>query len=208
MVLDDIIYGFEKNLELERELGVKVFELDRTLLNPLAELSTATVQTKIETAKIETEEKLSEIKSAASSVRREIPSHEPLKEPCRSKEIVYDFIFVHDKPLSQEADGMMDKAIAALGSTREKSPVISAGAVPMSKMYVFLGMQAAKRFMPLASFSLGSVLTSAGGKKFVVTHSPEQVIRFSNIEKVQMRMKKELWSHINIAVKAVNSNKK
>lgn len=205
MTLDDIVAGFEKNLELERELGVKTFELDRALLNPPVAVQRHAVEENSGTEELCAAEPSPEIKADSPSVVRKespiaaaAPSHE---------ERVHDFLFVHDKPLSPKAQEMMDKAIAALGSTGEKSPVISGSAVPPAKIYVFLGPQAAKKLMPSASFSLGSVQTSPGGKKFLVTHSPEQVLRFSSMEMVERKMKVELWGHINIAVKAVRAGK-
>jgi len=172
--LDAILDGLEAELALERELGVRLVECDRSLLAAahagpvLAERSSV----------------LAEHSSAINAVSgRVCPA--PL-----------DFAFLHDRPLSAAGEEMMAKIVAALGKSRETAPVVFDGPMPRAKALVVLGGNALKKWFPGASAAPGQWISPPGAPAVLVTYSPAYVLRFQQGSPAQAEVKKAMWKAI------------
>ena len=94
-VLDYILDGFESALVLERELGARAFECDRSLLLPVVTASPPE-------------------KPAAKIAPIAAP---PLKRPA-APEALGGFVFLHDRPLSGSGSAMIAKILDALKAVK------------------------------------------------------------------------------------------
>jgi hypothetical protein len=207
--LSEILDAFEANLELERELGTRSFEIDRAVLASFLEQSPArkkmTTQPRKEfspasSARVITEQAQVEKTTLQAAASVQTSSCHALKPPSAG---MFKIAFVHDRKLSPGALEIIKKALAALKLTESDAVVVEDRNFPNAGIYVFLGVPAARNFMPAADFSTGVILQSGGGRKFIVTHSPEQIVRFASIPDAVKKFKVDLWMHMNMAVKAV-----
>lgn len=179
--IDYILDGLEAELALERELGVRVFECDRRLL------ITEEIPKPIEVAprtQVMTSHAV-ERKSPASDVRmvaRESVSDE-----------VFDYVFVHDRPLSPKGSEMMSKIIAALGKTAESAPIVISSPIPAAKIVVVLGGLALKRFFPNVKGAPGQWVQDPNGRDVLVTYSPEYILRFATVTPAVLKIKQDMW---------------
>ena len=173
---DGIIDAIVENLELERELGVFELEVDRSLL---AEPAPA----------------------PAPAPRPEPPPvfapERPRKagEPAPRKASI---VFVHEKPLSAAAQEFMAKARGGLGVSEDLAPLVCTPPLPPARVYVFLGSAALRAVAPGLKAGMGELVTSPGGRRAIVTYSPEQMVRFAASPAVQ-KMKALTWKSFKVA---------
>ena len=172
-VLEYVLDGLEKALELERELGRRTVEIDRSFLNADADSVPRPTVTALEVA-------AQSVKEAEPVVQAKKPSE-------------YDFVFLHDRPLSAGGIEMMAKIIQAMGKTADTAPIIIAPPIPKAKIYVVLGGLAMRRFMPGMNGEPGRWLKSPGGKDVLVTYSPEYILRFSSVTATMKQVKENMW---------------
>ena len=178
--LDDVLDGFEAALALERELGVRVVPLDRTLLEPpRPSQPPPPVQTTQPT-------------QPPPPIQTTRPH--PLPEPSRPD--VFDFVFLHDRPLSEKGVEMMRKIVNAMGKTAETAPIVVEPPLPPARAYVALGFYALKKFFPGLSGEPGVWLRTGDGKDVLVTYSPTFFERFKVVTEAVNVKKREMWASL------------
>ncbi len=182
--LDYILAGLEEELRLERELGVRIVEFDRALLDVSAISSSVAGPSP----------------AGAPSPSADAPS--PAAAPAapaagvRRESAVYDFVFVHDKPLSDAAVAMMAKITSALGKTPESAPVVFEGELPKAKAYAVMGALALKKFFPSLKGVPGQWLDGERGESVLVTYSPHYILRFEVVTQAVQKMKTDMWKSL------------
>ena len=183
--LEYILDGLEAELALERELGVRVVECDRSLLAPVAPAAAPTFTALAKPA----------------SPRPAPLQRRPSTVPDRQRGSDYKFVFLHDRPLSPKGAEMVGKIVAAMGATGESAPVVVDGAMPRARVYVVLGAPALGKWMPDKKGGPGDWLKTDGGSDVLVTHSPESLVRFSVVTPAVMKMKRDMWTNLKEVVR-------
>ena len=173
-VVDFILDGLEAALELERELGVRSIEIDRSLLAEAARAPLPPCS-----------------KSTNSTVP---PSISNLPPPSS------DLVFLHDRPLSPGGVEMVAKIITALGRTADNTPVVIAPPIPKAKIYVFLGFAALRKYMPSLKIEENTWGKSPKGKDILVVRDPEEILRFSSVTPAVQKIKKDMWRSLKAVV--------
>ena len=178
--LEYLLDGLEAELELERELGVRVVELDRALLAPMAvESRRSPTQTDSKSTLADSKSTLTDPKSTLSDTNR----------PC-------SFAFLHDRPLSPNGIEMMAKIVTAMHETPESAPIVFTGEKPPAKMYVVLGSEAMKKWYPGMRGAPGQWLRGRNGEDVLLTYSPEYLLRFGAATPALMKLKREMWTSL------------
>jgi hypothetical protein len=191
--LDEILDGFEAALELERELGVKSFAFDRSLLD------VSSLQ-----SKEQPQQKVAQAFSPPPSPRPESPSPrpevQPIESPARVEESssaeMRDFVFLHHRVLSQKGNEMMAKIIIAMKCEAGESPIVIHPPAPPAKVYVVLGSLALKMFFPEASGTPGQWISLPNGSEALITYSPEYILRFQDGAPAQVDAKRKMWAFL------------
>ena len=191
--LDEILDGFEAALELERELGVKSFAFDRSLLD------VASLQ-----SKEQPQPKVAQAFSSPPLPRPESPSPrpevQPIESPARVEEPssaeMRDFVFLHHRVLSQKGNEMMAKIIVAMKCEAGESPIVIHPPAPPAKVYVVLGSLALKMFFPEASGTPGQWISLPNGSEALITYSPEYILRFQDGAPAQVDAKRKMWASL------------
>ena len=196
-ILDYILDGLEAALELERELGVRIVEIDRALLtdsaskvsglasSPGEDARRQTLDAKWEDARRETGVAKRE------DVRRETPDNRTIEQS--NSQAIASLVFLHDRPLSPRGVEMVAKIIGALGLTAETAPVIVAPPIPNAKIYVFLGFPALRKYMPTLRIEENCWGKSPKGKDILVVKSPEEILRFATVTPAVEKIKRDMW---------------
>lgn len=186
--LEYILEGLEAELALERELGVRVIECDRSLLVPPPDKVASPAEPPPPIAK-----------PAAPAVAA--PARP--KPPAPEGDAVLDFAFLHDRPLSPECADMMDKIVAALGKTSETAPVVSSAPLPCAKAYVVLGGLALRKWLPGVNAAPGQWVSSELSPNILVTYSPAYILRFKTVTPTVQKIKKEMWTSIKSVLRRI-----
>ena len=187
--LEYILDGLEAELALERELGVRLVECDRSLLAPVAPASAAPAPAAI----------------PRPAQPRPAPTRRPPAAPAGQQGTGYKFVFLHDRPLSPKGAEMVGKIVAAMGATGESAPVVVDGAMPRAKVYIALGAAALGKWMPDRKGGPGDWLKTDGGSDVLVTHSPESLVRFSVVTPAVMKLKRDMWTSLKEVVRRTAS---
>jgi len=195
-VLDFILNGIEAELALERELGVRSIECDRSLLSVTEAYATQSRDLR--------SPNVSEPRIAKSERRdTAYPPRDP-EEELRIRGEAYSFVFLHDKALSEGGVAMMAKIITAMGKTPESAPIVFTGDLPPAKVHVVLGGKALKKWFP--SIHAGpNVWVSHEGKSILVTYSPEHILRFGEVTPDVKKIKAEMWNQLKAVSAKVRS---
>ena len=193
---DQLLDGVEAALGLERELGVKAFPFDRSLLSPPAPAAPADAIGPQTLAS-----PVVPLEAAAAPATAE-PSRAPAASG-RSRDQPYDFVFLHDRPLSEKGVVMMAKIINGLKRTVETTPIVLASPLPTAKVYVVLGGLALKKFFPELRGGPGQWLKSPGGTDVLVTYSPEYILRFDDALPAVREKKLEMWNSLKVVKQRV-----
>lgn len=175
--LEYLLDGLEAELELERELGVRVVELDRALLATQSAPSPARAPSPSP----------SNYDSHSSSNSN---SHSNSSSPSIS------FAFLHDRPLSPSGIEMMAKIVTAMHETPESAPIVFNGERPPAKLYVVLGSEAMKKWYPGMRGAPGQWLRGRDGEDVLLTYSPEYLLRFGAATPALMKLKREMWTSL------------
>lgn len=174
--LDYILAGLEEELRLERELGTRVVEFDRALLEVPADAPPA-----------------APVRPVAAA---DTPVAAPAAATVRQPAAAYDFVFVHDKPLSDAAVTMMAKITSALGKTPESAPVVFEGELPKAKAYAVMGALALRKFFPGLKGVPGQWIEGERGEPVLVTYSPHYILRFEVVTQAVQKMKTDMWKSL------------
>ena len=166
--LDYILNGLEAELQLERELGVRFVECDRIVLEPVAPETQPPAEVKA-----------SELASAR-ALAPAIPDKAPIPSPANDAGIGaeaaprgtgkrFDFVFLHEKPLSPKGAEMISKITAALKTTAELAPVVDSSPLPEARIYVVLGSLALRKWFPEIKAAPGMWVKTRSGSDVLVT---------------------------------------
>lgn len=197
--LDYILDGLEAELALERELGVRSVECARDVLAPLTKPSEP-ISVAV-SGPVQPPPRPTVLPSSAAS--RGIEPVRPT--PPRVPSGVYDFAFLHDRPLSAAGAEMMSKIIIALGKTAASAPIVHEGAMPKAKVLVVLGGNALKKWFPDAAAAPGQWIDTPRIKNVLVTYSPAFILRFKVVTPEVKRIKKAMWDSLkSIAARLKN----
>jgi hypothetical protein len=188
--LDYILAGLEAHLKLERELGRRIVEIDRRLLDAQKPTSCGS-SVSSDDIKVFQEPKQDAAKAEA------------VEKTLSSKEKIFDFVFVHDKSLTPEALEMMDKIIAALGRSKETAPIVFEGALPKAKAYAVLGALALKKYFPGLKGVPGQWLTGDKGEQVLVTYSPHYILRFAVVTPAVKKIKEDMWKSLKTLLQRI-----
>ena len=109
---------------------------------------------------------------------------------------VYDFVFLHDRPLTGQGLEMMAKIVGAMKRTPQDAPVIVAPPVPQAKTYVVLGGLALRKYFPGLKGEPGMWKKAPDGSDVLVTYSPAFILRFPVVTDAVQRMKREMWTSL------------
>jgi len=184
-VLEYVLDGLAEALELERELGVRTVEIDRGLLRESGQRARAGAPLPQEG-----------IGQRATDEDVRCPSGAIAKSPNHQTTKCYDFVFLHDRPLSAGGVEMMAKIVLALGRTAETTPVIVEAPLPQAKIYVVLGGRALKKYFPELKGEPGVWGKSPEGVDVLITYSPEFILRYGEVTPAVKQMKQSMWQSL------------
>ena len=198
--VDFILDGLAAALELERELGVRAVDIDRSLLVPPAPAATPQVAPVAPAAAPVAPLRPAALQpqpagGLASPVRPAAPA--PAASAANGQ---YDFVFVHERALSPKGVEMMAKIVAAMGKTADTAPVVVVPPVPRARIVVALGPRALRMFFPGLRGSPGEWLKSADGRDVLVSTSPEDIVRYPTVTPALKKIKLEMWHNLKVVM--------
>ncbi len=207
--LDYILDGIEAGLALERELGVRSFEIDRAVLAPLpgaVELPPPVVAAGCRGLVPRPRNDAAHDKSPRPVRHCETRDNDSLAaRHCeeRSDVAIHDFVFLHEKPLSPKGAEMMAKIVAAMGKTADTAPIVHAAPLPRAKAYVVLGGLSLRKWFPGRNVSPGARFTADHGANVLVTYSPEYILRFGTVTPAVKKIKQDMWASLKDLMRSV-----
>ena len=200
--LDYILDGLEAALELERELGVRVVECDRSLLTPASRLPSNV--SRLSGEGLETRDVRRETR-AGLETRDERPAANNRTIEQSNDRTIPDLAFLHDRPLSPAGIEMMAKIIGAMKRTAENSPIVVEPPMPRAKVLVVLGARALKKYFPEQKAEPGQWFRTPGGRDVLVTYSPEYILRFDTVTPAVQKLKQDMWRSLKAVVQRLKS---
>ena len=200
--LDYILDGLEAALELERELGVRVVECDRSLLTPASRLPSNV--SRLSGEGLETRDVRRETRVGLET-RDERPAANNRTIEQSNGRTVPDLAFLHDRPLSPAGIEMMAKIIGAMKRTAENSPIVVEPPMPRAKVLVVLGARALKKYFPEQKAEPGQWFRTPGGRDVLVTYSPEYILRFGAVTPAVQKLKQDMWRSLKAVVQRLKS---
>ena len=187
-VVEYILDGLEKALELERELGAKIVELGpdgRKLLFGEPSANTPHPLTRTSAPSVP--------RPPSPSVARDnrvVPvSTQTLKHS--NTQTISELVFLHDRPLSEKGVEMMAKILTALG--KPDAPIVVAPPVPQAKVTVVLGGLALKKYFPGMKGEPGQWQKTPEGRDVLITYSPAYILRFGTVTPAVEKIKQDMW---------------
>lgn len=200
--LDYILDGLEAALELERELGVRVVEYDRSLLTPASRLPSNV--SRLSGEGLETRDVRRETRVGLET-RDERPAANNRTIEQSNGRTIPDLAFLHDRPLSPAGIEMMAKIIGAMKRTAENSPIVVEPPMPRAKVLVVLGGRALKKYFPEQKAEPGQWFRTPGGRDVLVTYSPEYILRFDTVTPAVQKLKQDMWRSLKAVVQRLKS---
>ena len=173
-VVEYILDGLEKALELERELGVRTVECDRSLLRS-GEDSASPLRV-----------------PAVEKTANPIPADRAIKQSGNLT--ILDLVFLHDRPLSSKGVEMMAKILNALG--KPDAPIVVVPPAPRARITVVLGGLALKKYFAGMRGEPGQWQKTPEGGDVLITYSPEYILRFGNVTPAVEKIKKAMWTSL------------
>jgi len=216
--LEYILDGLDAELALERELGVRVVECDRSLLAAIGDRVTGTGQRGTadnrqptpsaprgqltQSAQVVGQGQTSisaqtPANSTPSPARPSFDSNPQTHKP--SNPSPYPFLFIHDRPLSAAGAEIVRKVTEALGETAESAPVVFEPPFPKAKVSVILGGRALKKWFPGCNASPGQWIPVQNGEEALVSYSPEYILRLSMDGEDIKTVKRRMWTDLKAA---------
>ena len=203
--LYEVLDGFENELELERELGVRAFEFNRELLingvgSTRVELGSSRVlgsdrvglgSNSAEATKTlkDPNKTFTDPKQTLIDPNKTLSDSNPTLGP-------YDFVFLHHDRLSQGGVEMMAKVVTAMKKTPDTAPIVFVGERPAARVYVVLGGIAMKKWFPELRCSPGQWAKGAKGEEVLVTYSPEYILRLGSETPAVKKLKLAMWTSL------------
>lgn len=200
--LDYILDGLEAALELERELGVRVVECDRSLLTPASRLPSNV--SRLSGEGLETRDVRRETRAGLETRDARPAANNRTIEQSNGRTIP-DLAFLHDRPLSPAGIEMMAKIIEAMKRTAENSPIVVKPPMPRAKVLVVLGARALKKYFPEQKAEPGQWFRTPGGRDVLVTYSPEYILRFGAVTPAVQKLKQDMWRSLKAVVQRLKS---
>lgn len=200
--LDYILDGLEAALELERELGVRVVECDRSLLTPASRLPSNV--SRLSGEGLETRDVRRETRAGLETRDARPAANNRTIEQSNGR-TVPDLAFLHDRPLSPAGIEMMAKIIGAMKRTAENSPIVVEPPMPRAKVLVVLGGRALKKYFPEQKAEPGQWFRTPGGRDVLVTYSPEYILRFGAVTPAVQKLKQDMWRSLKAVVQRLKS---
>lgn len=200
--LDYILDGLEAALELERELGVRVVECDRSLLTPASRLPSNV--SRLSGEGLETRDVRRETRVGLET-RDERPAANNRTIEQSNGRTIPDLAFLHDRPLSPAGIEMMAKIIEAMKRTAENSPIVVKPPMPRAKVLVVLGARALRKYFPEQKAEPGQWFRTPGGRDVLVTYSPEYILRFDTVTPAVQKLKQDMWRSLKAVVQRLKS---
>lgn len=200
--LDYILDGLEAALELERELGVRVVECDRSLLTPASRLPSNV--SRLSGEGLETRDVRRETRVGLET-RDERPAANNRTIEQSNVRTIPDLAFLHDRPLSPAGIEMMAKIIGAMKRTAENSPIVVKPPMPRAKVLVVLGALALRKYFPEQKAEPGQWFRTPGGRDVLVTYSPEYILRFDTVTPAVQKLKQDMWRSLKAVVQRLKS---
>ena len=200
--LDYILDGLEAALELERELGVRVVECDRSLLTPASRLPSNV--SRLSGEGLETRDVRRETRAGLETRDARPAANNRTIEQSNDRTIP-DLAFLHDRPLSPAGIEMMAKIIGAMKRTAENSPIVVEPPMPRAKVLVVLGGRALKKYFPEQKAEPGQWFRTPGGRDVLVTYSPEYILRFDTVTPAVQKLKQDMWRSLKAVVQRLKS---
>lgn len=200
--LDYILDGLEAALELERELGVRVVECDRSLLTPASRLPSNV--SRLSGEGLETRDVRRETRAGLETRDARPAANNRTIEQSNGR-TVPDLAFLHDRPLSPAGIEMMAKIIGAMKRTAENSPIVVEPPMPRAKVLVVLGGRALRKYFPEQKAEPGQWFRTPGGRDVLVTYSPEYILRFDTVTPAVQKLKQDMWRSLKAVVQRLKS---
>ena len=175
-VLSFVLDGLEDYLELERELGVRSVEVDRSLLATPPSSVVAVAP---------------RVAPVVPTAKRDVSPPQPLT-PSTPQPIT-PVAFIHDRPLSPKAVAMMAKTIVALGYADDATPVVVTRPIPKARRYVFLGHRALQTYLPGLRVEENARFRTPKGVEALLVKSPEEIVRFATETPAVHQAKTAMW---------------
>ena len=200
--LEYILDGLEAALALERELGVRSFELEEGLARvPGAERAAGTFEP--ETAPVVAAPVSASADGSARAARSTAAASASASADGSARAARYtaavQMAFLHDRALDGAGAEMIAKITAALGFTPKEAPVIWDGALPDAKIYVVLGARALRQWLPTQHGSPGMWVEAGNKRPALVTYSPNYFLRFKEVTPAVKKIKAEMWQSLKAA---------
>lgn len=195
-VLSYVLDGLEQWLEVERECGVRSMEVDRSLLaQPKApgKAPESVPERPVEAVR------QSPAKAPERPLARSGPA--PAADGALS---AYDYVFLHDRPLSPAGAEMMAKIVKAMGRTPDTAPVVTEPPLPHARAYIVLGFHALRKYFPEVRGEPGAWARSRDGKDVLITYSPAFFERFAVISEAVETKKREMWRSLKGVMQRFN----
>lgn len=200
--LEYILDGLEAALALERELGVRSFELEEGLARvPGAERASGTFEP--ETAPVVAASVSASADGSARAARSTAAASASASADGSARAARYtaavQMAFLHDRALDGAGAEMIAKITAALGFTPKEAPVVWDGALPDAKIYVVLGARALRQWLPTQHGSPGMWVEAGNKRPALVTYSPNYFLRFKEVTPAVKKIKAEMWQSLKAA---------
>ena len=200
--------GFEAALALERDLGIWVVECDRALLAAQARSTAAPAAAGRPAAPMPRPAVNATPTPAAPQplppVARPVAPPMAPRAPAAPNQTTpgeYDFLFLHDGPLSPLGAEIIQKSLERLGKTAESAPLITDGPIPRTKIAIVMGARALKKWFPGVNAGPGQWVRMESGGEAAVTFSPEKIVRFKEMTPPALNdMKRGLWNTFKSAM--------
>ena len=190
-VVEYILDGLEKALELERELGVRTVELGpdgRKLLFGEPSANTPHPLTRTSAPSVPRPPSPSVVRvNSVDSVDR--VGKQTFEHSSNSN--IKDLVFLHDRPLSEKGVEMMAKILTALG--KPDAPIVVTPPAPQAKVTVVLGGLALKKYFPGMKGEPGQWQKTSDGRDVLITYSPEYILRFGTVTPAVQKIKEDMW---------------
>lgn len=190
-IVDYILDGLEKALELERELGVRTVEIDRALLGASTKVPEAPPRGTLTEYRV----------SPRSDFRSPSPTRQVAgaaltgeKQIETARVETRELVFLHDRPLSEKGVEMMAKILNALG--KPDAPIVVAPPVPEAKVTVVLGGLALKKYFPGMKGEPGQWQKTPEGRDVLITYSPAYILRFGTVTPAVQKIKQDMWTSL------------
>ena len=212
--MEYVLDGLEAELELERELGVRAVEIDRALLSPPPAAAPtgragvpppASAAVRAAVPPPASAAGRAGVPPPAADIRQPatVPEPQPANHAPLSTSI--DFVFLHDRPLSQGGIEMMAKIVTAMKKTPESAPIVFNGERPAAKAYVLLGSGALRKWLPGVKGAPGEWVKDQAGNSYLVTYSPEFILRMGPPTPAVKEIKMKMWTSLKGVMQRVVS---